>query len=34
MQQHQLIKGQIAAFLAAAPDLAKRLAHWRSDDKP
>jgi hypothetical protein len=31
MQQHQLIEEQMAAFLASAPDLARRVAHWRSD---
>jgi hypothetical protein len=31
MQQHQLIEEQMAAFLASAPDIAKRLAHWQSD---
>jgi hypothetical protein len=32
MQQHQLIEEQMAAFLASAPDIAKRLAHWQADD--
>jgi hypothetical protein len=32
MQQHQLIEEQMAAFLASAPKLAQRLAHWQSDD--
>jgi hypothetical protein len=32
MQQHQLIERQMTAFLASAPELAKRLAHWQSDD--
>ena len=31
MQQHQLIEEQMAIFLASAPDLATRLAHWRSE---
>jgi hypothetical protein len=34
MQQHQLIEGQMAAFLKASPQLVQRLAHWRSDDSP
>jgi hypothetical protein len=32
MQQHQLIEEQMADFLASAPELAQRLAHWQSDD--
>ena len=32
MQQHQLIEEQMTAFLASAPELAKRLEHWQSDD--
>jgi hypothetical protein len=32
MQQHQLIEEQMAAFLASAPMLAQRLAHWQSGD--
>src|SRR3984957_18966288 len=32
MQQQQLIEEQMAAFLASAPDIAKRLAHWQADD--
>jgi hypothetical protein len=32
MQQHQLIEEQMADFLAFAPELAQRLAHWQSDD--
>ena len=32
MQQFQLIEEQMAAFLASAPELAQRLAHWQSDD--
>jgi hypothetical protein len=31
-QQHQLIEEQMTIFLAAAPKLAQRLAHWQSDD--
>jgi len=31
MQQQQLIEEQMAEFLASAPDLARRVAHWRSD---
>ena len=31
MQQQQLIEGQMAAFLASAPRLAKRLAHWQTE---
>ena len=31
MQQQQLIEGQMAAFLASAPDFALRVSHWRSD---
>jgi hypothetical protein len=31
MQQQQLIEGQMAAFLASAPRLAKRLAHWQAE---
>ena len=31
MQQHQLIEEQMAAFLASAPDIAERLAHWQSE---
>ena len=31
MQQHQLIEEQMAAFLASAPDIAQRLAHWQSE---
>jgi predicted component of type VI protein secretion system len=32
MQQYQLIEEQMAAFLASAPKLAKRLAQWQADD--
>ena len=32
MQQHQLIEEQMTIFLATAPKLAKRMAHWQSDD--
>jgi hypothetical protein len=32
MQQHRLIEEQMTIFLASAPDLATRLAHWQSDD--
>jgi hypothetical protein len=32
MQQYQLVEEQMAAFLASAPNLATRLAHWQSDD--
>ena len=31
MQQYQLVEEQMAAFLASAPDLAQRLAHWQSE---
>jgi hypothetical protein len=31
MQQQQLIEGQMTAFLASAPRLAKRLAHWQAE---
>jgi hypothetical protein len=31
MQQQQLIEEQIADFLASAPKLADRLAHWQSE---
>jgi hypothetical protein len=31
MEQHQLIEEQMAAFLASAPDIAQRLAHWQSE---
>jgi hypothetical protein len=31
MQQQQLIEEQMAAFLASAPMLAQRLAHWQSE---
>ena len=34
MQQHQLIEEQMTAFLASAPEIAKRLAHWQSHAKP
>jgi hypothetical protein len=32
MQQQRLVEEQIAAFLASAPDLARELARWHSDD--
>jgi hypothetical protein len=32
MQQHQLIEEQMTIFLATAPKLAKRMAHWQSAD--
>ena len=32
MQQYQLIEEQMTIFLATAPMLAQRLAHWQSDD--
>jgi hypothetical protein len=32
IQQHQLIEEPMAAFLASAPVLAQRLAHWQSDE--
>jgi hypothetical protein len=32
MQQYQLVEEQMTIFLASAPDLATRLAHWQSDD--
>jgi hypothetical protein len=31
MEQQQLIEEQMRAFLASAPELAQRLAHWRSE---
>jgi hypothetical protein len=31
MQQYQLVEEQMAAFLASAPDIAQRLAHWQSE---
>jgi hypothetical protein len=34
MQQHQLTEGQMATFLASAPDLAQRLALWQAGDGP
>ena len=34
MQQHQLIEEQMTAFLASAPEIAKRMAHWQSHAKP
>jgi len=34
MQQHQLIEGQMATFLASAPDLAQRLALRQAGDGP
>jgi len=32
MQQQQLIEEQVADFLASAPKLVERLAHWQLDD--
>ena len=32
MQQHDQLESQLATFLASAPKLAKRLAHWQADD--
>ncbi len=32
MQEHDELESQLATFLASAPKLAKRLAHWRADD--
>jgi hypothetical protein len=28
-EQYQLLEEQMTAFLASAPELAKRLAHWQ-----
>jgi hypothetical protein len=30
MQQHEQLECQLASFLASAPKLAKRLAHWQA----
>jgi hypothetical protein len=30
MQKHEQLEEQLAAFLASAPKLAKRLAHWQA----
>jgi hypothetical protein len=30
MQQHDQLESQLATFLASAPKLAKRLAHWQA----
>jgi hypothetical protein len=32
MQEHDELENQLATFLASAPKLAKRLAHWQADD--
>jgi hypothetical protein len=32
MQQYQLVEEQMAIFLASAPMLAQRLAHWQAED--
>jgi hypothetical protein len=32
MQQYRLVEEQMTIFLASAPDIATRLAHWQSDD--
>jgi hypothetical protein len=31
MQEHDQLESQLATFLASAPKLAKRLAHWQSE---
>ena len=31
MQQHRLIEEQMTIFLASAPELAQRLAHWQPE---